>query len=592
MPETPKSDDSSANDYPPPSKSFPFVHETTTQECFPFSPASSEPGVSLQHAVVEDISELEDKDEEEQIVMSTMTLLMVTVIVFSAITGLLMGYDLCIVAVVLEPIQKDFGLCPAQTIQAPSLYTPKSINIQLEEDRQNITRRLLEVPEFTFPSIAESSPLLLSEQFKGHNALRPSPCQMNGVRNGPFSQVRRSLGVTENDEFHSCGPKQMFVAIVSPGAAIGSFLAGFISDWIGRRPTLGLSDFLIMLGTFLMGFGNSFGVLLTGRFILGLGIGTGFVMFSTYVSEISPDHRRGQLVSCQEVAQCVGCLSAYSIVAWFGNEQWRWLFIAAGIIAGLQVVGVSVLPESPRWYVRRHQPLKAENSLRRLASLPIKKSSIEVKTYEMKSLEIAVLDGSAGTVKELRRHESRILKERRIEMKEAAVRRTMWKMTREFEAERRSQLVIGSDTPRLQRDDAIFDGSIEKRIWDRRDSSQTTAERRDSGYPDSLPRSKSTDDVDDSVCAESSCPRNEVTPKNEISSRNEKFPEIPFSLDCVVWGACKRHHRQLVIALGCALCQNLTASTVILYYSTEIYRLAGVDDPFLAGIGIGIAKVR
>lgn len=239
--------------------------------------------------------------ENDKIHMSTMTLLMVTVIVFSAITGLLMGYDLCVVAVVLEPIENEFNLCPAQ-----------SIHTSAHLDGLNSTRRAPDVlHELTFPS-SSSSWLSEDDQSKSQRSLTPSPCQMNAHRNHPTG--RRVLR-DENDAFQSCGPKQMFVAIVSPGAAIGSFFAGFISDWIGRRPTLGLSDFLIMLGTFLMGFGSSFAVLLTGRFFLGLGIGTGFVIFSTYVSEISPDHRRGQLVSCQEVAQCVGCLAAYGIAA-------------------------------------------------------------------------------------------------------------------------------------------------------------------------------------------------------------------------------------------------------------------------------------
>lgn len=37
--------------------------------------------------------------------------MLVSVSVFAAITGLLMGYDMCIVAVVLDPVDETFGLC-------------------------------------------------------------------------------------------------------------------------------------------------------------------------------------------------------------------------------------------------------------------------------------------------------------------------------------------------------------------------------------------------------------------------------------------------------------------------------------------------
>lgn len=37
--------------------------------------------------------------------------MLVSVSIFAALTGLLMGYDMCIVAVVLDPVDRDFKLC-------------------------------------------------------------------------------------------------------------------------------------------------------------------------------------------------------------------------------------------------------------------------------------------------------------------------------------------------------------------------------------------------------------------------------------------------------------------------------------------------
>lgn len=57
---------------------------------------------------------------------------------------------------------------------------------------------------------------------------------------------------------------------------------------------------LLSLGTVLVQ------VTLFGRFVVGMGVGLGFVVYATYTSEVAPPDRRGQLVACQEVAQCFG----------------------------------------------------------------------------------------------------------------------------------------------------------------------------------------------------------------------------------------------------------------------------------------------
>uniref|UniRef100_A0A0G4FFA5 Major facilitator superfamily (MFS) profile domain-containing protein n=1 Tax=Chromera velia CCMP2878 TaxID=1169474 RepID=A0A0G4FFA5_9ALVE len=52
-----------------------------------------------------------------------------------------------------------------------------------------------------------------------------------------------------------------------------------------------------------------------------------------------------------------------------------------------------------------------------------------------------------------------------------------------------------------------------------------------------------------------------------------------------------QYRQQVVVAVGCAFCQNLTAANSVLYYSTDIFRLAGLNCPFTAGVGVGVMKV-
>lgn len=94
----------------------------------------------------------------------------------------------------------------------------------------------------------------------------------------------------------------------------------------------------------------------------------GFVVFPTYMAEVSPANVRGALVTCQEVAQCIGCLSAYAVAYFISPvDHWRMLLLCAGIPAILQMFGTLLLPESPRWLVGHKKIRKAHVALERIA---------------------------------------------------------------------------------------------------------------------------------------------------------------------------------------------------------------------------------
>uniref|UniRef100_A0A0G4FFP0 Major facilitator superfamily (MFS) profile domain-containing protein n=1 Tax=Chromera velia CCMP2878 TaxID=1169474 RepID=A0A0G4FFP0_9ALVE len=204
----------------------------------------------------------------------TSTLLMV--VVFATLTGLLMGYDLCVIAVILEPVKKDFRLCGTA---------------------------------FT------------------------------------------------------CFDKEMVVSLIAPGAVVGSFAGGCMTDKLGRRISIALSDVFIMLGCFLMAAApvESLFTLLLGRIFIGVGVGIGFAVVAPYISEVSPTDRRGQLVLGIEISQCCGCLLAYGIATVISptHGQWRSLMAAAGFVALVQGGGVFLLPESPRWLVAKGRTVEA-----------------------------------------------------------------------------------------------------------------------------------------------------------------------------------------------------------------------------------------
>ena len=80
----------------------------------------------------------------------------------------------------------------------------------------------------------------------------------------------------------------MIVSMALLGAAIGSFFAGTLSDFYGRKPVIMVADVMFTIGSILMGYASSITMLIVGRVIVGLGVGIAAQIVPLYLAEISP----------------------------------------------------------------------------------------------------------------------------------------------------------------------------------------------------------------------------------------------------------------------------------------------------------------
>lgn len=94
---------------------------------------------------------------------------------------------------------------------------------------------------------------------------------------------------------------EILVGIISLYAIIGTAAAGRISDWIGRRYTMGLAAAFFFVGAILMGLSTNYSFLMFGRFFAGIGIGFASLIAPVYTTEISPAASRGCFTSFPEV---------------------------------------------------------------------------------------------------------------------------------------------------------------------------------------------------------------------------------------------------------------------------------------------------
>ena len=169
-----------------------------------------------------------------------------------------------------------------------------------------------------------------------------------------------------------------FVSSGLLGAVIGSGLAGWLSDKFGRSRNLVLAAVMLWLSALGSGFANSIELLVFARWLGGLGVGISAMVCPLYISEISPTHLRGRLVTVFQFAITIGIMAALfnnfglhqwarfmcetaakgSFMKWFlVDETWRAMFASELIPGLLFLVLATMLPESPRWLIKvgRHE---------------------------------------------------------------------------------------------------------------------------------------------------------------------------------------------------------------------------------------------
>lgn len=159
----------------------------------------------------------------------------------------------------------------------------------------------------------------------------------------------------------------MVVSAVLFGALVGSGLSGRFSDWFGRRNVLLITALIFIVGTLASSWSPNMWVLMLSRAVIGIAIGIASFVSPLYISEISPPHFRGALVSLNQLAITLGIVLSYAIDQLYASTgAWR-MMLGAGVIPALALlIGLMFLPKSPRWMVLVGFPDRARKTLQKL----------------------------------------------------------------------------------------------------------------------------------------------------------------------------------------------------------------------------------
>ncbi|MCS7019379.1 MAG: sugar porter family MFS transporter [Cytophagales bacterium] len=146
------------------------------------------------------------------------------------------------------------------------------------------------------------------------------------------------------------------------GCAIGAASSGALSDRLGRKPVLIATGFFFTISAIVTAIATSFNIFIIFRIVGGLGIGAASVLCPTYISEISPAHVRGRLVSLNQLMIVIGILVVYIsnyLLVGVGENNWRWMLGVETAPALIFLLALLFVPESPRWLVQRNRSQEA-----------------------------------------------------------------------------------------------------------------------------------------------------------------------------------------------------------------------------------------
>ncbi|HEV7348513.1 sugar porter family MFS transporter [Telluribacter sp.] len=158
------------------------------------------------------------------------------------------------------------------------------------------------------------------------------------------------------------------VSAVLVGGMIGPFISGPLTDLLGRKKINIIAAIVFVLGSILTAVAPSVAILILGRLLLGLAIGIVAATIPLYIAEIAPANKRGQMVTFFQLAITLGILLSYVVGFLFGElaDGWRTMFWAGFIPAAILLVGMLLVPESPRWLINKGRGEEAMAVLIRL----------------------------------------------------------------------------------------------------------------------------------------------------------------------------------------------------------------------------------
>ncbi|XP_039162527.1 sugar transporter ERD6-like 10 isoform X2 [Eucalyptus grandis] len=194
-----------------------------------------------------------------------------------------------------------------------------------------------------------------------------------GYSSPSMSGIMEDLGL-------SVAAYSLFGSMLTIGGLVAALLNGTMTDVIGRKRTMWLSQVLCAAGWLSIALTKNVWWLDAGRALIGFGVGVTSYVVPVYIAEITPKNVRGAFASF------IHCVSAcgFSMAYFVGTiVSWRTLALIGGIPCVIQSFSLYFIPESPRWLVKVGREQEFEAALQRLRgkSADISQEAADISVY-------------------------------------------------------------------------------------------------------------------------------------------------------------------------------------------------------------------
>ncbi|GFQ02351.1 sugar transporter erd6-like 7 [Phtheirospermum japonicum] len=167
----------------------------------------------------------------------------------------------------------------------------------------------------------------------------------------------------------------LFGSIVTFGAMIGAITSGKIADYTGRKGAMIVSSGFSIAGWLSIYFAQGPLLLDIGRLATGYGMGV-----PVFIAEIAPKDLRGGLTTINQLMISMGVSVSFIIGTFL---TWRDLALLGIVPPAVLLLGLCIIPESPRWLAKQGKQKEFEASLRRLRgkNADISAEAAEIQDY-------------------------------------------------------------------------------------------------------------------------------------------------------------------------------------------------------------------
>lgn len=228
---------------------------------------------------------------------------------------------------------------------------------------------------------------------------------------------RSAFGLTGKSAHELAALSSNIVSTFQAGAFFGCIVGFFSAERLGRKPVIMAAAIVFIVGVILQMIGI-LGLLCkitlyrtgeqspltytdAGRALTGLAIGASSTMIPIYISECSPALIRGRLVGIFEIMLQIALVFGFWVnygvsknISPIADKQWHIPVAVQFIPAGLLLMSMPFVIESPRWLVSKNKTAEARKALAWVRNLPadheyINNEMNEIQTNVNHELEVS-----------------------------------------------------------------------------------------------------------------------------------------------------------------------------------------------------------